>query len=127
MSEPSTTDPEGSGHDLRDDLAALLADDHRATVARVAALQANVDDIIERSNEASRDDEHDPEGATIAFERAQALALLDSAQAHLRAIEFAQQRLADGLDIRCETCGEPIPIERLLARPTARTCVRCAS
>ena len=126
MSEPSTTDPEDA-HDLREDLAALLAEDHRATVARVAALQTDVEDIIERSNEASRDDEHDPEGATIAFERAQALALLDSAQAHLRAIEFAQQRLADGLDIRCETCGDPIPIERLLARPTARTCVRCAA
>jgi DnaK suppressor protein len=95
-------------------------------LARVAALEKDFHDIVERSSDASRDDEHDPEGATIAFERAQVSALLAAARAQLLEIDAAEARIERGEHDRCERCGAGIPAERRSARPTARTCVRCA-
>ncbi len=109
------------------DYAAVLADLRRDTHRRVDTLRRDLDDIIERSNDASRDDEHDPEGATIAFERAQVAALLEAAQVQLREIRAAEQRLEHGEHGRCERCRGNIPRERLRARPIARTCVDCSA
>ena len=75
---------------------------------------------------ANTDDEHDPEGATIAFEHARVGALLDQARDHLAAIEHAEQRLRDGVLDQCESCGAPIAAARREARPTATTCIDCA-
>jgi DnaK suppressor protein len=54
----------------RREVLARSADERRRTIDRLASLTRDFDDIVERSSDASRDDEHDPEGATIAFERA---------------------------------------------------------
>lgn len=43
----------------------------------------------------------------------------------LRAIEGAQARLNAGTFGRCTSCGNPIPIARLEARPTAERCISC--
>ena len=93
---------------------------------RAAALQRDLDDIIERSEDASRDDEHDPEGATIGFERAQVAALIDAAHRELKDLDTATARLQAGIHGICAWCGGEIPVERRLARPTATTCVACA-
>jgi len=53
-------------------------------------------------------------------------ALIRQAQAHLAELDAARERLAAGRYGRCEVCGAAIPGERLEARPSARTCVRCA-
>ena len=111
----------------RTTLEALLAAEREKTAARVAALTRDFDDIVESSAIAPPDDEHDPEGATIAFERAQVTALLTQAHRHLADLELATTRLGDGTYGVCERCGQPIAIERLLARPTAQTCIHCAS
>jgi len=42
-------------------------------------------------------------------------------------LDRALERIADGDYGRCERCNEPISPDRLLARPTARTCITCAS
>lgn len=110
----------------RAQLTAALADERERTQQRIDALTRDFDDIVERSSDASRDDEHDPEGATIAFERAQVSALLESNRASLADIELALSRIETGEHDRCEHCGNPIPFERHLARPTARRCVNCA-
>jgi DnaK suppressor protein len=112
--------------DLEDRLRTSLADERARTLHRISALQRDVEDIVERSTDASRDDEHDPEGATIAFERAQVLALLAAARQQLAAIDRATGRLDLGTHATCEGCGAPIPTERRLARPTASSCVGCA-
>lgn len=52
-------------------------------------------------------------------------ALLGQEQALLHDIDSARVRLNEGVANVCEVCGEDIPDERLLAIPTARTCVRC--
>lgn len=110
----------------RAELTAALAADRDRTQQRINALTRDFDDIVERSGDASRDDEHDPEGATIAFERAQVSALLDSNRANLDDIEVALRRLEAAKHHRCEHCGNAIPFERHLARPTTRTCINCA-
>jgi len=72
------------------------------------------------------DDEHDPEGSTIAYERAQVSALVDQAKEDLKALDVAAQRVADGTATTCDRCGGPIVTERLMAVPTTVVCVVCA-
>jgi RNA polymerase-binding transcription factor DksA len=110
----------------RTQLRVHVAAELERTAARAGALRRDFDDIVTSSAEAVRDDEHDPEGATIAFERAQVAALLAGAEAHLAALEQTAARLEQPDAGRCERCGGMIGFERLLARPTATRCVRCA-
>jgi DnaK suppressor protein len=110
----------------RAELRAAVADGRARAQARADALLRDFEEIVTASADAVRDDEHDPEGATIAFERAQVAALLADATAQLRALDAAEDRL-DHPDLgRCERCDGPIAFERLLARPTASRCVACA-
>lgn len=83
--------------------------------------------ILSASRDTNADDEHDPEGSTIAFERAQVSALLDQALTRLAEIDQALDRLVDGSYGRCVRCGRLIPAERLLARPAAVACALCAA
>ena len=103
-----------------------LVAERAQTVAQIKALQADLADIIASAELVATDDEHDPEGATIAFERARIDALLNQARERLKAIEHAERQAAAGNYGRCERCGEPIPTARLAARPTATVCVGCA-
>lgn len=110
------------------------SDDHErlnrlraATNRRVASLVSSFDGIVEATSDVATDDEHDPEGHTIAWERQQIAALLDEARTTLSDIDAAERRLSDGLYGRCTTCGRQIPPERLEALPAAPTCVDCAS
>jgi len=72
------------------------------------------------------DDEHDPEGSTVGFERALVIDLLSQAEADVAALEAALERFDAGTYGRCEPCGRAIPTERLAANPTTRACVGCA-
>jgi DnaK suppressor protein len=81
--------------------------------------------VVAASRDTNADDEHDPEGATIAFERSQVGALVAQARDHLSEIDAALARLEAGQYGTCEVCHEPIPGGRLEARPSARTCVGC--
>jgi DnaK suppressor protein len=108
------------------DPAAALTEEHRRTTARLAGLTDDHAGIVEASRDSNADDEHDPEGATIAFERSQVSALVRQARAHLREVQAAGRRLQDGSYGRCEVCGAAIAAGRLEARPVARTCVGCA-
>lgn len=84
------------------------------------------DGIVEASALTPNDDEHDPEGATVAFERAQVGDALTRARAELADLDRAAQRVSTGAYWICERCGGPIDPERLTARPTTRVCVGCA-
>lgn len=105
----------------------LLDADRRETLARLATLTGDFDALVEASEGSNADDEHDPEGATIAFERSQVDALARQAREHLREIDAALARLDAGVYGTCERCGRPISAGRLEARPTARTCIDCAA
>lgn len=96
------------------------------TIGRLANLTSDYDAVVAASRDANADDEHDPEGATIAFERSQIGALIRQTQLHLGEIDAAVKRLETGTYGTCERCGGAIGEGRLRARPTARTCIQCA-
>lgn len=107
--------------------AALLEAERHTTSERLAALRLGYEGVVAASDGSNADDEHDPEGATIAYERSQLAALIEQAEQHLADIDAAQERLATGTYGVCAVCGEPIPEGRLEARPTATTCVAHAA
>ena len=97
-----------------------------AALGQIEALTREFDEVVAASRSSNADDEHDPEGATIAFERQQVVALLDQARRRLADVEAALARREAGTYGICETCGRPIAPERLAARPAARDCIDCA-
>ncbi|MGL5851037.1 MAG: TraR/DksA family transcriptional regulator [Phycicoccus sp.] len=103
-----------------------LAADRAALRTRLVEMRSDMERLHAASRDSNADDEHDPEGQTIAYERSQLAALIDSAQRRLVELDAAAARLADGTWGCCEVCAEPIAVARLEARATARTCVRCA-
>jgi DnaK suppressor protein len=109
------------------DPAAVLAAARASTVLRIAALRRDVAAIVDSASSTTGDDEHDPEGATIGFERAQAQALQAQAVANLEAIDEALARVAAATYGVCVVCGQPISADRLEARPEASQCIACAS
>jgi DnaK suppressor protein len=110
----------------REELERALEDRSAQTLSRIEALTRSFEDMVRSSEISPPDDEHDPDGATSGFERAQVAALLEAARAELAELEEARTRLASGSFGLCESCGNEIGVQRLVARPSVRTCVRCA-
>jgi RNA polymerase-binding transcription factor DksA len=109
------------------DPAVRLAAQRSETLGLIESLDRRLAGIIESARHTSGDDEHDPEGVTIAYERAQVAGLLDQARAELKALDEAADRLAAGTYGVCSQCGADIAPERLEALPTTTRCIRCAS
>ena len=103
-----------------------LEEDRQRARERAAALEREFAALAEAASAAGTDDEHDPEGATLAFERQHAAALLETAREQVAAYDAALARLAAGTYGTCKRCGQPIGAGRLEARPAATTCIRCA-
>ena len=104
----------------------LLLAERAGALQRVAALEREFAGIAEAASAGGADDEHDPEGATLAFERQYVAALLEAAREQVATVDAALRRLDEGRYGVCDRCGQPIGAERLAARPAAATCVRCA-
>lgn len=111
----------------RDVALGWLDDEETATLRRLASLSDDYAEVVAASKDTNADDEHDPEGATIAFERSQVGALIQQARAHLVEIEAARARVADDTYGTCERCGGRVGALRLEARPVARRCITCAA
>ncbi len=112
---------------MADSTARLALDAGReATLVRLHALTTEFEEIVTASAGANGDDEHDPEGPTVAFERAQLAALIVEAEGQLAELDRARSRLEAGTYGECERCGGRIAEERLMARPGVRVCVACA-
>lgn len=94
--------------------------------AQITSLARSFDDIVEAAELTSTDDEHDPEGSTIAFERSQVSSLLAQARSDREQLRTALQRTDEPGYGACERCGEFIGVERLLALPSAVRCISCA-
>lgn len=109
-----------------DTARARLAEERERVLGQLSSLRADLAGIDEAVRASNGDDEHDPEGSTIAFERSQVLAHLKQAEEHLSAVDAALARVEAGSYGTCVRCGQPIPEGRLEARPTATTCVACA-
>ena len=115
------TSDAGSG-----DPRARLDELRTAALQRAAGLASSFDDIVDAATDVATDDEHDPEGHSIAWERQQIAALLDETRMAVAEIEAAEHRLDDGRYGTCSICGLEIAAERLDALPATPTCVSCA-
>jgi DnaK suppressor protein len=104
-----------------------LSAERASAAARLAALEREFTSLVESASQANTDDEHDPEGPTVAFERQHVAALAHQARERIAEIDVALARLADGTYGSCEQCGQPIGAERLAARPATKLCVTCAA
>ncbi|MFB8386026.1 TraR/DksA family transcriptional regulator [Microbacterium sp. NPDC055910] len=101
-------------------------------------LRAELDDRIRRFDDTlvelradrgaeTADDEHDPEGATLSAEWSRLAGLRADAARERDEVDAALARTGtEGFGI-CADCGAPIPLARLVARPTATRCVPCAT
>lgn len=105
----------------------MLAAERAQTLSRLEALERAFEEFVGYSDGTPPDDEHDPEGTTVAWERGQTAALRDQARTRLEDIDRALRRLEEGSYGRCELCGGPIGSERLAARPSTVRCVSCAA
>ncbi|MFZ4721138.1 MAG: TraR/DksA family transcriptional regulator [Ilumatobacteraceae bacterium] len=95
--------------------------------AQIVSLRRSFDDIVAANEHANTDDEHDPEGTTIAFERSQVSALLRQTEDDRAALRATLERVeGDPSYGVCEVCRGFIGVERLLALPAASKCIACA-
>jgi DnaK suppressor protein len=105
----------------------LLADDHEQTTRLIQQLDEDLGSFTLARRDSASDDEHDPEGPTLAFERSQASAILAQSVQHLAEIDGALVRLDEGTYGTCTTCGSAIAIGRLQVRPQSPLCINCAA
>lgn len=105
---------------------ARLLEDRADAVARLRDLGVGFENLVEAARDSNLDDEHDPEGTTIAAERSMVSSLARAAEGQLVEIDAALARLGDGTYGRCLGCGRRISSGRLEARPSTRVCIECA-
>ena len=105
----------------------MLAMSRDRAITRIRSLEDDWQNIVDAADTANLDDEHDPEGSTVAYERAMVISLLESARLSLVALDVAAARLSSGTYGTCVRCGLPIGIGRLRADVAATTCIACAT
>ncbi|EEP70876.1 TraR/DksA family transcriptional regulator [Micromonospora sp. KC207] len=102
-----------------------------ALAARRDELSAEYDQTLSEITELQRDRLTDSAGddqadtGTKTLEREQEISLANSIRERITQVERALERLDEGGYGWCEKCGDPIPVERLAAFPSATLCVKC--
>ncbi|WP_033346095.1 TraR/DksA family transcriptional regulator [Catenuloplanes japonicus] len=94
-----------------------LRHEYDHTLIEIAGLQR------ERLGDSAGDDQADT--GTKTFEREQEITLANNLLERINQVERALERLDEGHYGWCERCGNPIPVERLAAFPSATRCVAC--
>ena len=94
-----------------------LKTEYDQTLSEIAELQRD------RLTDSAGDDQADT--GTKTFEREQEILLANGILDRVNQVERALERLDDGSYGWCERCGNPIPVERLAAFPSATLCVTC--
>jgi len=94
-----------------------LQEEYEQTLTDITELQR------ERLTDSAGDDQADT--GTKTFEREQEITLANAILERITQVERALERLDEGSYGWCERCGNPIPVERLAAFPSATLCVSC--
>jgi len=100
-----------------DERLAELRDEYNSTLEEITELQRD------RLTDSAGDDQADT--GTKTFEREQEITLANNILERVTQVERALERLDEGGYGWCERCGNPIPVERLAAYPSATLCVTC--
>ncbi|MGJ0119765.1 TraR/DksA family transcriptional regulator [Williamsia sp. MIQD14] len=105
-----------------------LLDAERAEAsALIESMHARLAAVVDAAVDEHADDEHDPEGSTLAFERGQLVAQIDRSTQRVAEVDAALTRLANGTYGRCLDCRGDIAEVRLEALPATGVCITCAS
>lgn len=104
-----------------------ISEDRRAQVAQLEAAEAQLEAIRDARGAATADDEHDPEGGTLAAEWSRAEGRRADALRELERLDAAQARVEAGTYGTCVSCGRSIPAARMRVVPSATMCVECAA
>ena len=132
MAKPADTRTAGRKQAARPTRSAAETEKIRAALAaRRDELRAEYDQTLseitelqrERLTDSAGDDQADT--GTKTFEREQEISLANSILERITQVERALERLDEGGYGWCERCGNPIPVERLAAFPSATLCVSC--
>lgn len=109
-----------------DELAGALTEHRRTLTADLERVRADLEEIRDSRGTQSDDDEHDPEGGTMSAQWSHSTGIGADLEARLVEVDRALLRMEQGTYGICVQCGQEIPRERLLARPSADRCVSCA-
>ncbi|BAS09242.1 dnak suppressor protein [Arthrobacter sp. Hiyo4] len=96
----------------------LLEEERTRKLALLPALHADISAANAARQDSNVDDEHDPEGSTIAFELSQASALLKQSSDGLDQVDAALARIAAGTYGTCAVCGTSL--RRVGSKPARR-------
>jgi RNA polymerase-binding transcription factor DksA len=107
-------------------LRSHLVVDLKQTRRLIDQLVEEMDAFVVARRDTATDDEHDPEGPTLAFERSQSSAILGQSHQHVSEIETALLRMDQGTYGLCTNCRRSIALGRLQVRPQATLCISCA-
>ena len=118
--------PRPGGRSVLAGAISQLHEERESLITRISQLTSDMAALIEASRDSNADDEHDPEGQTIAYERSQLSAVSTQMRDHLRKVDAALERVSAGTYGICEVCRRPIDVARMEARPTALACVHHA-
>lgn len=90
---------------------------------QLKALQADAGNLQAVSSGAPLADVNDQ--ATLESERSFELRIKDRERKLIGKVQDALRKIADGSYGICESCGEPIAVKRLQARPVTTYCINC--
>lgn len=107
-------------------LQVLIQAERAKQVAQVEAARVTFDELVAAADLEPPDDEHDPDGTT-AYERAQVSSLRSVSEQQIARLDDTDRRLRLGTYGNCDSCGESIPFDRLVAVLGTDRCVRCAA
>ncbi|HET9596117.1 MAG TPA: TraR/DksA C4-type zinc finger protein [Anaeromyxobacteraceae bacterium] len=99
---------------FRKELEALLAAAAHHGAAAAQDLSASGEELPDPNDRASRESDLESE-----------LRLADRERQLVPKIRIALQRIEEGTFGLCISCGEPIPMARLRARPVTDLCIEC--
>lgn len=104
---------------MRDDIEQMLAE-------REAGIEAELAELTKPPGELGSISfgKRVGEGTSMAVDRLTAVAAQENLLAILGDVRRARERVAQGTYGQCEVCGEPIPEDRLEARPWTSRCVQ---
>jgi DnaK suppressor protein len=106
-----------------DGIRAHLVEDRTRLREELATTEEGIADLLRDGGDGAGNDQADI-GAT-SLERDAEMSLVQNAREMLFQVEHALERIADGTYGVCESCGNPVGKERLLAFPRATLCMTC--
>jgi DnaK suppressor protein len=103
----------------------LLREERQRVLNAIEYLQQENSGSLRDESEEATIDNHLADTATLTLDREIDYTLEENSEHVLKEIERALAKIDSGSFGMCETCGNPIAEERLLAIPYATQCIDC--